>query len=189
MFVFSWSCRFIMASRTTIVQQLSKENANFLRLAALVIDGGKYALKTQFDMKFPANTLAQDLRAPGNFQILQRLGNPPRGKRRILMQAQFDLLFPHLATPPSTKNVDSSDFDVTLLACLIQNLPAFHQINNPVWTQKGHPLCTDLSLAADVKRLRLERNEVRVFLYSLCSFTEAQFETRNESWKLKLSGN
>ena len=149
-------------TRTSLSQHISKEMSNFLRLAALIIDGGKYALKLQFDMHFPPNTLTQDLRAPGNFQILQRLGNPPKGKRRILMQEQLDLLFPHLATPPSTKNVDSSDFDVTLLACLIQNLPAFHQISNPVWTQKGQPQYNDYSLAAEVKRLRLYRNEVRM---------------------------
>ena len=147
-------------TKTSFNQQISKERTNYLRLAALVIDGGKTALKLQFDDKFPPNTLSQDLRAPGNFQILQRLGNPPRGKRRILLQDQFDILFPHLATPPSTKNVDSNEFDVTLLACLIQNLPAFYQTANPVWTQKGYPAYGDYSLGADVKRLRLKRNEV-----------------------------
>lgn len=144
----------------TIGQRLSDERTNFLRLAVLVIDGGKLALKTQFDLKFPAQTLGQDLQSPTNFPILKRLGNPPRNKRRILTQPQFDLLFPHLALPPIQKQVDSSDFDVSLLACLIQNLSAFKQQNSPVWTQQGFPMWSDHSLAADVKRLRIYRNQI-----------------------------
>lgn len=128
----------------------SNEKTNFLRLAALIIDGGTLALKTQFDAAFPPQTLGQDLQAHGNFNILLQLKN-----QRILTQAQFNLLFP----PPATF-VASSDFDVCLFTCLIQNLPAFHQQNSPVWAQKGPPAPTDLSLAADVKRLRHLRNKV-----------------------------
>ena len=128
----------------------SKEKTNYLRLAALVIDGGALALKTQFDIKFPPPTLGQDLQAPGNRQILLQLKNT-----RILKTAQFNMLFP---LPPTV--VDSSDFDVCLLACLIQNLPVFQQQNSPLWKQPGRPPPTDLSLAADVIRLRCLRNQV-----------------------------
>lgn len=137
----------------------SNEKTNFLRLAALIIDGGTLALKTQFDAAFPPQTLGQDLQAHGNFNILLQLKN-----QRILTQAQFNLLFP----PPATF-VASSDFDVCLFTCLIQNLPAFHQQNSPVWAQKGPPAPTDLSLAADVKRLRHLRNKVRLNFNSVRS--------------------
>ena len=131
----------------------SKEKANFLRLAALVIDGGTLALKTQFDTKFPPLTLGQDLQNPANFHIILRLRN-----KKVIKQAQYDLLIP----PQPHKVVDSSDFDVTLLSCLIQNLPALGQHNSMVWAQPGPPAPTDFSLAAEVKRLRYLRNYVRL---------------------------
>lgn len=133
----------------------SKEKTNFLRLTALVIDGGTLALKTQFDAKFPPLNLGQDLQAHGNVQVLSGLKN-----KRILTQAQFSLLF-----PPPPKNTDSTDFDVCLFSCLIQNLPAFQQQNSPVWKQLGPPAPTDFTLAADVKRLRYLRNFVRILRY------------------------
>ena len=128
-----------------------KEKTNFLRLAALIIDGGALALKTQFDAKFPPLTLGQDLQAHGNFQILFRLKN-----QKYINQAQFDLLF-----PPPTKVADSSDFVVSLFSCLIQNLPAFGQQTSLIWKQPGPPAPNDFSLAAEVKRLRYLRNNVR----------------------------
>ena len=138
-----------------------KEKTNFLRLAAIVIDGGALALKTQFDGVFPPPTLGQDLQNPPNFQIILRLKN-----KKVIKQAQYDLLI-----PPPNKVVDSSDFDVTLLSCLIQNLPAFGQNTSPVWAQPGPPAPTDFSLAAEVKRLRYLRNYVRLAfdLFSFCS--------------------
>ena len=128
-----------------------KEKTNFLRLAALLIDGGALALKTQFDAIFPPLNLGQDLQAHGNFQILFGFKN-----KRIINQAQFDLLF-----PPPNKVTDSSDFDVSLFSCLIQNLPAFGQHTSLVWKQPGPPAPNDFSLAAEVKRLRYLRNYVR----------------------------
>ena len=130
----------------------TKEKTNYLRFAALVIDGGALALKTQFDLQFPPQSLGQDLQSHGNFQILNNLKH-----KKILKNDQFDLLF-----PPPPKIADSSDFDVSLFSCLIQNLPVFNQHTSPVWKQPGPPAHTDLSLAADVKRLRLLRNQVRV---------------------------
>ena len=130
----------------------TKEKTNYLRLAALVIDGGGLALKTQFDLQFPPQSLGQDLQSHGNFRILNNLKH-----KKILKNDQFDLLF-----PPPPKIADSSDFDVSLFSCLIQNLPVFNQHTSPVWKQPGPPLPTDLSLGADVKRLRLLRNQVGV---------------------------
>ena len=130
----------------------TKEKTNYLRFAALLIDGGALALKTQFDLQFPPQSLGQDLQSHGNFQILNNLKH-----KTILTNDQFDLLF-----PPPPKIADSSDFDVSLFSCLIRNLPVFNQHTSPVWKQPGPPLLTDLSLAADVKRLRLLRNQVRV---------------------------
>ena len=135
-----------MASPVTTV---AEQRAKFLRLAALVIDGGALALKTQFDGVFPPHSLTQDLQT--NKKILKNLG---RG--RVLKRAQLDLLLP---APPV--NADSSTFDVCLFACLIQNLPAFGQQNSPVWGLKGLPPSIDKSLAADVQRLRFIRNQVR----------------------------
>ena len=130
----------------------SIEKANFLRLAALAIDGGTLALKTQFDAVFPPLTLGQDLQDPANFHIILRLRN-----KKVIKQTQYDLLIP----PQPRKVVGSSDFDVTLLSCLIQNLPALGQQNSTVWAQPGPPAPTDFSLAAEVKRLRYLRNYVR----------------------------
>lgn len=116
--------------------------ACFLRLAALVIDGGTLALKTRFDMEFPPRTLRNDLQDPNNFLILKELR-----RKRTLRQEQYNLLFP--AHPIQA---DSSNFDISLFACLIQNLPAFNQITSVVWNQHGPPHPQDLTLAADVQR-------------------------------------
>ena len=129
----------------------AEKRANFLRLSALVIDGGALALKTQFDAVFPPQSLTLDLQT--NKTILINLS-----KRRVLSRDQLDLLLP---APPVI--ADSSKFDVCLFACLIQNLPAFGQQNSPVWGQKWLPPPGDHSLAADVQRLRFIRNQVRAF--------------------------
>lgn len=128
----------------------SAEKTNFLRLIALLIDGGTLALKTQFDLHFPPVTLSQDLQASVNYQILRKLT-----KKRILTSPQSKLLF-----PPAGKTPESSEFDLSLLSCLVQVLPAFQQQNSPVWKTSVAPATTDKSLAADVKRLRCLRNEV-----------------------------
>ena len=138
----------------------SEEKTNFLRLASLLIDGGTLALKTQFDLKFPPVSLSQDLQSPGNHQLLLQLK-----KKKILTAAQFELLF-----PPAGIVADSSKFDVSLLSCLIQSVPAFHQQNSPIWKQRGLPAPTDVTLAADVKRLRCLRNQVgNYFVYGIGS--------------------
>ena len=136
-----------------------KEKTNFFRLAALIIDGGTLALRTQFDAVFPPLTLGQDLQNQTNFPTILRLKNT-----KVIKQAQYDLLI-----PPPNKVVDSSDFDVTLLSCLIQNLQAFGQNTSPVWKQPGPPAPTDFSLAAEVKRLRYLRNNVSSSLFPFIS--------------------
>ena len=137
------------------VSTAAEKRANFLRLAALVIDGGALALKTQFDAIFSPHSLTQDLQIQK--KILKNLG-----RVRVLSRFQLDLLLP---APPV--NADSSKFDVCLFACLIQNLPVFGQKHSPVWGQRGLPPPVDQSLAADVQRLRFMRNQVRDFLHEM----------------------
>ena len=138
----------------------SKEKTNFLTLTALIIDGGRLALKTQFDAVFPPLNLGKDLQAHQPLVYSLKI-------KGIICQPQYSLLY-----PPSPTVADSSNFDVTLLACLIQSLPVFGQNTSPIWKQSGPPVLNDITLAADVKRLRILRNYVRTIKLNL------EFETQ-----------
>ena len=121
-----------------------EENVNFTRLSRLLVDKGTEALRNTLESIHPAANLPTVLNAYKT--TLLKL------KFRIINDSQWDLLFPPSGNPP-----DSKTFDVTLLAVLVRNicgLPA------PATGWNTLPPDVDRSLAANVTRIKLFRNQI-----------------------------
>ncbi|CAG2184484.1 unnamed protein product [Mytilus edulis] len=88
---------------------LVEEEENYIRLALLLKGVSPRAVRNFFDKEFPPTYLPSTLNK--NYNTLYDLF-----KKRILNQAQWNLLFPKNGVP------DSKTFDVTLMICLIRNL-------------------------------------------------------------------
>lgn len=107
--------------------------------------GGKEALRRLFDSFHPPANLAADLRAAEVHKL-----NPLKA-RRVLNKKQLDLLFPDDDT-----ELDSHNFDVTLLVILLINIC---NLNAPSCGWLTDPPPDDTSLGADITLIRILRNE------------------------------
>lgn len=107
--------------------------------------GGKEALRRLFDSYHPPANLAADLRAV-EVGILNALK-----ARRVLNKKQWDLLFPDDDT-----ELDSHNFDVTLLVTLLINIC---NLNPPSCGWLADPPPDNTSLGADITRIRILRNQ------------------------------
>ncbi|CAC5379936.1 unnamed protein product [Mytilus coruscus] len=129
---------------------VSKEEENFLRIVYLNYSVATRALTRFFD-KLHSN-LSADLHIPRNKAKLKQLLNPPPGRKRVLYQGQWDILYP----PTGTPKVTSADLDLTLIVCLLRNLPpvvvapvnGFDELPNPY----------DKSDGANIARLKYYKN-------------------------------
>ncbi|CAC5360488.1 unnamed protein product [Mytilus coruscus] len=129
----------------------TKEEDNFLRVVYLNYRVGTNALRRYFDSVHP--NLPADLSPPPNKAILSSLHKPPRGQRRILYQEQWDILYPPTGAPV----VSSAKLDVTLMVCLLRNLPPMV----PPPTPNGFdalPQSSDLSYGAHIARIKYYKN-------------------------------
>lgn len=121
------------------------EFTNWAKLARLIMVGGKEALRRLFDSYHPPANLAADLRAV-EVGILNALK-----ARRVLNKKQWDLLFPDDDT-----ELDSHNFDVTLLVTLLINIC---NLNPPSCGWLADPPPDNTSLGADITRIRILRNQ------------------------------
>ena len=126
----------------------SEEKAYHLKWLSLLVDGGTLVLRDQFDQRIPPNTLYKTLNRSGNLKKINILFN-----KKIINKQQQLQLYPKNGKP------DSSTFDVSLLACLLRSICGLKNEHDPVWNST--PIPTDLSVEADIYRLRTLRNEVR----------------------------
>ncbi|XP_053391996.1 uncharacterized protein LOC123534344 isoform X2 [Mercenaria mercenaria] len=114
------------------------------RLLTLNIDYGTALVRNLIDDKClntPLKTLlARERRAINNLRV-----------NRKITKVQFDLLYPQSGDPTTT------DFDLTLAICLLRSLKHFGL--NPRYTWNVTPQPGDISLEADLCRLRMYRNE------------------------------
>lgn len=118
------------------------------RLQTLVIDGGTEVARNLFDQRLPGVTLDVFLaNEKKTIKILKKL--------KTITKAQYNLLY-----PPAGQLPNSADFDITLIICLLRNLPSLRL--NPNYTWNDTPQSTDLSIEADVCRLKGFRNEVYI---------------------------
>ena len=123
----------------------SKETTNYARLCRLLVEVGTQALRDTFNaIHSPANLQAVLAR---NKATLQRLRT-----RKVINPTQWGKLFP--AIPSS---VSSVSFDITLLVVLLRNLCGFAA---PATGWDALPAATDMSLAADIVRIKYFRNTV-----------------------------
>ncbi|XP_052084041.1 uncharacterized protein LOC127721329 [Mytilus californianus] len=129
----------------------TKEEDNFLRVVYLNYRVGTTALRRYFDSVH--SNLPSDLSSPPNKAILSSLYKPPRGQRRVLYQEQWDILYPPTGAPV----VSSANLDVTLMICLLRNLPP--KVPQP--TPNGFdalPQSSDLSYGAHIARIKYYKN-------------------------------
>lgn len=135
-----------MATGATVTSYSDREC--LFRLQTLIIDGGTEVIRNIFNQRLqsqPLNVVLASERSKVN-----RL----RGQKAIT-RAQYDLLYPSGCQQPS-----SSDFDITLIVCLLRNLPSLGL--NQKYTWDVPPLPTDTTVEADLCRLKAFRNEVRM---------------------------
>lgn len=132
-----------MATGTTGVIYSNREC--LYRLQTLIIDGGTEVIRNIFDQKLPGVSLSVFLAQEKNtIKVLKR--------QKIITKAQYDLLYASGRLP------NSADFDITLIICLLRNLPSLGLNQNYTWNVPPQP--ADLSLEADLCRLKGFRNEV-----------------------------
>ena len=121
------------------------EKANFQRLTRLLVCGGITVLREVFDSIHPPANLPTVL---GNHKApLQKLRN-----RNIINQLEWNLLYP---SPGVYGN--STQFDITLVFKLFRNIC---NLTPPITGWDKLPNSTDLSLEADLVRIKFYRNEV-----------------------------
>jgi hypothetical protein len=126
----------------------SENRINLFRLQILIIDGGLLVLRNILDQTIAAQGIT--LRACLNNEkstITRLLG------RNVITQVQYDLLFPVGAPDPTT-----ADMDITLIICLLANLKCFGLNKKFKWN--ATPVSTDITIEADICRLRNFRNTV-----------------------------
>jgi len=125
----------------------TKETTNYARLCRLLVDVGAHVLRETFDKKRPTGSLDTVLSTPPTHAILQTLR-----KKGVLNPLQWGKLYPAIKS-----SVSSVNFDITLLMVLLRNICG---LVRPPTGWDSLPAATDLSLEADVVRIKNYRNTV-----------------------------
>ena len=154
----------------------TNETTNFARLCRLLVDVATQALRDTFDSIHSSNDLHKVLSA--NCSTLKDLKS-----KRIINPIQWGKLFPPIPT-----TVSSKDFDTTLLVVLLRNICG---LAPPTSGWDNLPVAEDLSLEADIARLKYFRNEV----YAHAETASVDEVTFNTYWRdiretvVRLGGN
>ena len=139
----------------------TKKTTNYARLCRLLVDAGTQALRDTFNAIHPPANLQSVLAA--NKATIQSLR-----KRKVINATQWEKLYPVI---PSS--VSSRDFDITLLMVLLRNLCG---LPSPAAGWDTLPAATDVSLEADIARVKYYRNSV--YGHAECaSVDDATFNT------------
>ncbi|VDI65285.1 Hypothetical predicted protein, partial [Mytilus galloprovincialis] len=129
---------------------MTKEEDNFLRIVYLNYRVGTSALRRYFDSVHP--NLQSVLSSPSNKAILSDLHKPTRGQRKVLFLEQWNTLYPASGSPV----VSSADLDVTLMVCLLRNLPPY--VSPPASGLDALPQSNDVSPGAHIARIKYYKN-------------------------------
>ena len=132
-------------SSLSTVFDLSEEKTNGTRLARLLIDGGTHVLREFFHSIYPPATLQQVLN--NKRPNLHRLKS-----RRVIIDSQWEKLFPPSGDPP-----DSKTFDISLLHLLIREIC---HLTAPLTGWHKMPAEDDESVEANIIRIKCFRNEL-----------------------------
>ncbi|XP_060586980.1 E3 ubiquitin-protein ligase DZIP3-like [Ruditapes philippinarum] len=121
---------------------------HLFRLQILIIDGGLLVLRSILDQTIAAKGITLKTCLNNERSKITRLhGN------NVITQDQYDLLFPMGGQEPTT-----ADMDITLISCLLANLKCFGLNKKFKWN--ATPAETDLTVEADICRLRNFRNKI-----------------------------
>ena len=141
----------------------TKETTNYARLCRLLVDVGTQALRDTFNtIHPPANLQAVLTRDKAMLQPLRA--------RKIINPTQWGKLFP--AIPFS---VSSTSFDITLLMVLFRNICG---LAAPATGWDALPAATDVSVQADIARIKYFRNTV----YAHAEHASVDDATFNTYW-------
>jgi hypothetical protein len=138
-----------MATASQVTSSKTQQNrCRLFRLQMLIIDGGLLILRNIFNQKLQSVPLSALLKNERHTITNLRT----RGK---ITQVQYDLLFPSGGSGPTT-----TDLDITLIICLLRNIKSFGLNKHFQWNLP--PAQGDISVEADISRLKIHRNEVNV---------------------------
>jgi hypothetical protein len=133
-------------------QPQTPDNRIFLfRLQILVIDGGLLVLRNIMDQSLTSQCITFSACLNLEKSTITRLKS-----RGVITQVQYDVLFPAGGKVPI-----SSDLDITLIICLLRNLKCFGLNKKFDW--RATPAPTDVTMEADICRLKDFRNKVSTF--------------------------
>jgi len=147
----------------TASSTMAKETTNYARLCRLLVDVGTQALRDTFNAIHPPANMHTILAR--NKATLQ-----PLRARKIINPTQWGKLFP--AIPSS---VSSASFDITLLMVLLRNICG---LAAPATGWDSLPAVTDVTLEADIARIKYFRNTV----YAHAEHASVDDATFNTYW-------
>jgi hypothetical protein len=128
--------------------QKPDNRVNLFRLQIIIIDGGLLVLRNIIDKTLTDQGITLSACLNNEKGTITRLKN-----RGVITQVQYDILFPTGGQSPTT-----SEMDFTLIICLLRCLKCFGLNKKFDWNTK--PISTDLTVEADICRLKACRNEV-----------------------------
>ncbi|XP_060560719.1 uncharacterized protein LOC132720576 [Ruditapes philippinarum] len=128
--------------------QKPDNRANLFRLQIIIIDGGLLVLRNIIDQTLSAKGITLSACLNNEKATITRLKS-----RGVITQVQYDILFPTGGQAPTT-----SEMDFTLITCLLRCLKCFGLNKKFDWNTK--PIATDLTVEADICRLKAYRNEI-----------------------------
>jgi len=140
------------------VLRSTRRKENFQRISRLLISGGTSLLREIFDLICRPSNLPKVLKNPATEKQL---------KAAKLTKPQWDCLYP---TPGVYGK--SADFDVTLLFRLLRTIC---NLTPPTTGWDALPTSTDLSLPADLARIKYYRNTVYGHVNQSMEITDDEF--------------
>ena len=150
------------ASDASSVLQTTPGKRNFQRLSRLLIAGGTSVLREVFDFIYPPSTLPAALNNPAVKALL-------KGTR--LTKPQRDCLY-----PAPGRYGKSSDFDITLLFCLLRQICG---LPSPPLGWNKLPATADQTMSDDLARVKFYRNTVYGHVSHAMEISDDQF---NDLW-------
>jgi hypothetical protein len=128
--------------------QTPHNRVHLFRLQILIIDGGLHVLRNIIDQKLTVHGITLSACLNNEKASITHLK-----RRGVITQAQYDILFPTGGQAPAT-----SEMDFTLIVCLLRCLKCFGLNKKFDWNTK--PIATDVTIEADIYRLKAYRNKV-----------------------------
>ena len=143
----------------------TKETTNYARLCRLLVDVGCHVLRERFDQIHSPAGLCALLSDPAVHAKLDSLH-----KKRVLNLSQWGKLYPAIGS-----SVTSVKFDITLLMVLLRSICS---LTPPATGWDDLPPATDLTLEADIARVKFYRNTI----YAHASHASVDDVTFNTCW-------